>query len=468
MKLVNFDNPVMSSWFDLNSRRLDSKPYLFGAMEAKGLLTKLRVEKQPLQSLMQGHFGGIYNGPQFVRNYVESPEHGVPFLTSTSMLLADLSNVGLLSKKDAFSLKLNYLRLEEGMTLISCSGTIGRMVYAGPYMNGVWSSQDILKVVPNPDKIPPGYLYAYLSSKFGVPQVVGGTYRAIIQHIEPHHIADLPVPRLGDSVEMAVDSLVRQAANLRSSAVKILEDAKLHFHWLVEGALDNLSSSPRINIVPSTNISSRLDAIYHDYAAYQIEGRIKDGKYTTIGEMCRRVFLPGIFKRIQAEDEAHGVPYYLGESMYWLEPIAKYLLSRRTSLFKDVQLEKGTILIQAFGQRGGLQGRPTVVGEHLDGAATTHMLVRLSTHEPKLTGYLYAYIASLAGYRQIIKLPYGGSIPHFDEKGISGIPVPLLPVKEMLDISANVLSAFSARDEAYKCDLQARSMVEDTIIKGSV
>ena len=38
MKLVNFDNPVMSSWFDLNGRRLDSKPYLSGAIEAKACL----------------------------------------------------------------------------------------------------------------------------------------------------------------------------------------------------------------------------------------------------------------------------------------------------------------------------------------------------------------------------------------------------------------------------------------------
>jgi type I restriction enzyme S subunit len=153
VKLVNIDAPVMSDWFELPGCRLDSKPYLSGAMEAKALLAKLTVKKEPLQYLTSGYFSGIYNGPQFVRNYVDSSEHGVPFLTSASMLLADISNVGLLNKKDAFSSKLSYLRLEEDMILISCSGTVGRMVYAGPNMDGVWSSQDILKVVPNPNKI---------------------------------------------------------------------------------------------------------------------------------------------------------------------------------------------------------------------------------------------------------------------------------------------------------------------------
>ena len=75
------------------------------------------------------------------------------------------------------------------------------MAYARPDMDGMACSEDVLRVVPDPDRILPGYLYAFLSSKFGVPLVVGGTYGAIIQHIEPHHIANLPVPRLGEEIE---------------------------------------------------------------------------------------------------------------------------------------------------------------------------------------------------------------------------------------------------------------------------
>ena len=83
------------------------------------------------------------------------------------------------------------LVVHAGWTLITCSGTIGRMAYARPDMEGMAGSQHFMRVVPDAEKIPPGYLYAYLSSKFGVPLVVGGTYGAIIQHIEPEHIADL-------------------------------------------------------------------------------------------------------------------------------------------------------------------------------------------------------------------------------------------------------------------------------------
>ncbi|MCP4698193.1 MAG: restriction endonuclease subunit S, partial [Gammaproteobacteria bacterium] len=191
--------------------RFDSKPFMSGVLEARVILDRLAVEKMPLCEVTKGHKGGIYNGPQFSRVYVDSPEHGVPFVGSSSMLMADLSNLPLLSKKHACSPGLSYLRLEEGMTLISCSGTVGRMVYVRPDMADIWSSQHIMKVVPDPDKTPPGYLYACLSGKFGVPQVVSGTYGAIIQHIEPEYMKDLSVPRLGEEVENAAENLMRQS-----------------------------------------------------------------------------------------------------------------------------------------------------------------------------------------------------------------------------------------------------------------
>src|SRR5438105_1262784 len=82
------------------------------------------------------------------------PDYGVPFLGSSSMLQADLSDLPLLRKQDALSSRLSFLRLETGMTLISCSGTIGKMMYVRPNMAGMWSSQDIIKVVPNQLQIP--------------------------------------------------------------------------------------------------------------------------------------------------------------------------------------------------------------------------------------------------------------------------------------------------------------------------
>ena len=141
---------VPSAWLVQQGRRLDCGPYLSGAVEAKLLLRSLPVSCAELRDITHGHDGGIYNGPQFVRNYVSDPAFGVPFLSSSSMLHAEFHRVDLLRKSNAVSRRLAFLQIEEGTTLISCSGTIGRMAYARPEISGMWSSQDVLKVVPDP------------------------------------------------------------------------------------------------------------------------------------------------------------------------------------------------------------------------------------------------------------------------------------------------------------------------------
>src|SRR5690606_20606729 len=90
--------------------------------------------------------------------------------------------------------------------------------YVRPDMVGMACSEHVLRVVPNSSHIPPGYLYAFLSSRYGVPLVVSGTYGAIIQHIEPEHVADLPVPRFESHIELRIHELIEASAQKRSDA----------------------------------------------------------------------------------------------------------------------------------------------------------------------------------------------------------------------------------------------------------
>ena len=206
MKTTRLDLPVMASWMEDNGRRLDCNPYLSGGFEAKVLLNKLDAKKQRLNEVTER----IIHAGRESRKYVTDPEQGVPFLGSTDILAADLSWLPLLSKKQVDKNPL--FTIQEGWTLITRSGTIGRMAYARPDMAGMACSEHVLRVVPDRTKILPGYLYAYLSSRFGVALIVSGTYGSIIQHLEPNHIADLPVPRLGDALEEKIHNLIAEAA----------------------------------------------------------------------------------------------------------------------------------------------------------------------------------------------------------------------------------------------------------------
>lgn len=76
---------VPSSWLEHNGRRLDCGPYLSGAMEAKELLRRLPVSKEPLASLTEG----IFHAGRESRLWVESEEFGVRFMGSTDVLASD-------------------------------------------------------------------------------------------------------------------------------------------------------------------------------------------------------------------------------------------------------------------------------------------------------------------------------------------------------------------------------------------
>jgi len=450
---------VSSSWMNQEGRRLDCGPYMTGAIEIKAILENLLMKKEPLNSLTKNDKDGIYKGKQLKRIFVKPP-YGIPFLTTSSMLLSDLSNLPLLDSAIAQQDPRCMLKKED--ILVSAAGTIGRLLYVRPDMENMFACGDILKIRANSDKIPSGYLYSFLSSKFGIPLLTAGTYGSIIQHLDISHISNLPIPRLNKKLEEEIHNLITLASNLRCNTNIILNKIKEDFNKLISNVtLEQLS--PKISIISSSFIQKRLDAAFHDPIVNKIRTIIKQGSHSTIVDFCSTIFLPGIFKRIYTDDSYYGSPYYTGSSLFWIEPISKGILSKKSSLFNDVVLTKGTILIQAFGQDGGLTGRPVWVGSHLHGATTTHMLVRLITRDKLLAGYLFAFLLSEAGYRQISSLTYGGSIPHLDEKGIATVLIPLLPEAEMREISRQVINALDERDRALSLELEARNLVEKTI-----
>lgn len=471
MSFASFKNAriVRSGWLDEGGRRLDCNPYMSGALEARDTLKQLKVRKDALSTLTKGHAGGIYNGPMFKRNYVDSAEYGVPFISSGSMLLADLSTLPRLRRSDAESGRLSYLRLHAGMMMISCSGTIGRMTYVRPDMDGVWSSQDVLKVVPNPEQIPPGYLYAFLSSRYGVPLVVSGTYGAIIQHIEPEHIADLPVPRFDARTEVAIAEKVDAAARARSEAVELLQEARNRLHLrlgLSAPTPVSVLTKPDVTSVSSDTFRDRGDGYY--YSARNAESRRAfdaAGGNRALGEVAE-VFIPGIFKRLYASDPKFGSPYITGGDVFELAPVSDKFLMKRVAAEYGLLLKKGMIVVQEAGQLGGLIGRSVMVGSYLDGFSCSNNMIRIVPEDDIDGGYLFTLLSSEHGVRLLSREAAGSSIPHTDELRVKRIQVPWPSRKDRGDIGAPAIRARELRDQACAWEQDARDTLEAKILGG--
>jgi type I restriction enzyme, S subunit len=472
MKTTRLDLPVMASWMESNQRRLDGKPYLSGAFEAKVILERLLKENlQHLWEVTQGGLKGIFNGPRFARSYVDDPDYGVPFLGSTDILAADFSNLAMISKKQVKAHP--ELLIDEGWTLITCSGTIGRMAYSRADMKGMTGSQHFMRVVPDCIKLPPGYLYAYLSSKFGVPLIVSGTYGAIIQHIEPHHISKILVPRLGDEIEAEANRSIEKAARNRVQASQLLKEASediLNYFDLEFPNPLHKYTRPSTTVASSTAMYQRLDGYYYaqwNNDAYSSFDSVASSQKALLGDVTADVYIPGIFKRAYTEDPAFGYPYITGADVYYMAPTSdRYILKQIAENYRLV-LHDGMILVQDSGQLGGLIGRPANVGRYLDGFACTNNMVRIVPQSKDDQGYIFAVLNTDYGVRLLMREATGSSIPHLDEKRVRRIQIPWADAETRKRLGQKVVEAINLRDDACDLETKARILVETAIEKGA-
>lgn len=452
---------IPSTWLENNGRRLDCGPYMSGAVEARELLK--RHENEALKSLTAGHNGGIFNGPRFSRVYVDDPMNGVPFLGSTDILDADLSTVSLLSKKQVEGNP--DLLLDEGWTLITCSGTIGRMAYARSDMKGTAGSQHFMRVAPDITKITPGYLYAYLSSRFGVPIVVSGTYGAIIQHIEPHHIAELPVPRLG-TVEDKAHELIQQAAILRTEANQsITEQVKALEEEIAGGPIHWEHARPQSFSIEAKTInrfSNRLDAFHHIGFVGEAEKKVQ----VPLIEICSvaDALRPPIFKRVHVQEGGH--EFLGGADVMTMDQKSEARISAKTRHIEKFLVKPGQVLFQCVGQRYGIFGRPTLANRNLVGKAVSEHQIRITPHDPKDAGYIFVYLATGFGLRFLLKNSSGTSIPVLQEEGARKIQI-YWPAPEIRhQIAALAERAWENRARAVELEAEARTLVECAIEEG--
>ncbi|MBK9261897.1 MAG: hypothetical protein IPM54_19095 [Polyangiaceae bacterium] len=213
------------------------------------------------------------------------------------------------------------------------------MAFSRPDMDGLACSEDVLRVIPDAEKIPPGYLYAYLSSKFGVPLVVGGTYGAIIQHIEPGHIADLPIPRFGKNVELRAHDLVTKAACARSEAATLFAKADdLLIELLCAVQAPERVRPQYIASASSSQFLQRGDGYY--YAPLNTDARkaFDSTRDTmTVGDVAD-VFIP-VFQRpsLRALDcPPFGIPFLSGADVFQLAPEGRDTVHAEAGVASDV------------------------------------------------------------------------------------------------------------------------------------
>lgn len=440
--------------------RLDTKPYLGGALEAKVLLEKLPLPKDKLGEITMG----IYHAGRESREWVDSPEYGVPFISGSDLQKADLSGLPLLSKQQVE--KTPQFTIRRGFTLITRSGTIGKMAYCRQDMDGMACSEHVMRVVPDSTRIPSGYLYAYLCGKFGLPLVLGGTYGSMIQGIEPEHISGLPVPRLGDDLEREIHALVERAADLRMNASAEFHAALIDLDKAAGlPSCEDLQKLPRslISIVPSSGLEGRLDTNFHrgyhsdalrPYKSHQVKGK-------TVASSALEIMEPLRFKRIEHNAEL-GVPFFGTGTLGDINPQPLYRVAPFAGI-DNYRVDGRSVLIPRSGQIYGIIGRAfQPIGRVLQ-SAVTEDAIRVTCETPEQAGYVFLALRSECGIRQLKARCFGGSIPHLDVTHIGRVLIPDLGHKRERQLGERACQVLRLRTNAITEENRAVELVEKAV-----
>lgn len=456
--------------FKFNGFRIDASFHL-----SDGVVVRRKIAASPYKIMKVGDAANqIFYGNRAKRVYVQKRENGIPFLSSSDILQADLENVKLASKK--YTPCIEQMRLQEGWILISRSGTIGNTAWATKQHAQKLASEDVIRIDPN-NILRAGFVYAYLSSSYGHSLLTQGTFGAVIQHIEPDFVASLPIPQFPAKFQEKVDNLIKESAQLREEANDIQKAAMLILYsktGLNEVSIDEYNyfgPSVEKRAVSSFVINKKLvtpvtiNAFNLSLRNRNLIKRIKRTIETKPLIDCldeNGLFSTGSFPRIEL-NSGHGVMLINQKDIFDSIIKGKYISKRNVKL--DRLVEQNEIMIAGVGTLAETESfcRCIYANEYLKGKLVSGEFIRMKTNQSVMPGYLYLWLSSDYGFRLIRSTQAGTKLCRPIPKLLEQIPVPIIKRDLMKKINAMVLDSQNKLYQSVMKEIDAISLVEKEI-----
>jgi len=453
------DVPV--HWVNEGEKRLDAGFYAQDVITARILIDKISssgISIERVEDLAKD----IFHRTRFKRKYVSKKE-GLPFLTPTDVFMFPLRPRKFVKDPP------DGLRVSKDWILITCSGTVGRTIICNSEIAKCILSHDIIRVIPK-TKEHLGFLYAYLNTWIGQAFLTKDQYGATVKHIEPHHVANIPIPRIPD-LEEEINQKILQAHKLREEAQELLLKAEemiyseLGLQKIDEDYVEyfggEIGRLVKAFEVKASELDYRLDASYHVPILRKIKKYLSSSKYrlTKLGEVIDRIFIPTRFKRTYVKNPDDGVPFLQGTHIPMIKPMdVKYIWKEMKNIEK-ILLKKYWVLMT----RSGTVGRIGFVSDFLDGWAASEHILRIVLKNGINPGYIVAFLSSPYGEYQIKGRVYGAVVDEIAEQDtslIEDIDIILPGGDEQDKIGSLIIEAYNKKDKANQIELEAIKLLE--------
>lgn len=368
---------------------------------------------------------------------------------------------------------IDKIRVKRGQLLLTRSGTIGNVTFVSKTLDNSIFSDDLIRITPK-NELDAGFLYAFLKTDIGNKIINTNNYGAVIKHIEPDHLKEVPVPDPAQEIKTQINQLIMDSFDLRDQSNELINEAQILLKSELElPTIEELKQEFFKNDVEIRNyqvklseLNNRFDSSYHVPIVNSILDHVK--KYaeevTTLGneKVSREIILPGRFKRVYVE-EGQGVVFFGGKQLYELDPSNKKYLSlthHGKRIKEQLTLKEKMILITC----SGTIGKVNIVPSHWEGWTANQHILRIIPANENIAGYIYTWLSSEYGYELITRFTYGAVVDEIDDKQLAQVQIPLLKNKNIQKkINDLVLEANQKRYEAYVLEQDALQLMNSLV-----
>ena len=439
-------------------------------VEAKQARQIIQSGKYPLTTV--GGQNGLttsYTCARFKRIWVEKSD--MPIYQPSTIVDVKPFPDGYISKLTQTN--IDALKVHRGQVLMTCSGTIGKVSYVSKTLDTKIFSHDLLRIDCK-EEIDQGYIYTYLKSNLGNKILLTNSYGAVITHIEPEHLATVPIPNAPKKIKERIHNLIVRSYELRDESNEYIYKApqllidELHLPDIHDFDVNDYKKNAPVETysVRLSDMNGRADASYHIPIVDAIVDHLKKyaDEVTTIGDprISKTVLLPPRFARVYV-DEGYGRVLIGGKQLYELDPSSKKYLSntKHKKLLDQLEVYQNTVLIT----RSGTIGKVAFVPKHWEHWIPSDHIIRVVPANDVIAGYLYIFLCSDYGYDLISRFTYGSVVDEIDDNHVRQIAIPLLKNKKVQKrINDLALEANEKRYEAYKLEQQALHIMDDEVI----
>ena len=369
---------------------------------------------------------------------------------------------------------ISELRLKPNTLLLTRSGTIGTVSLVSKTTQGKVYSDDVIRVSFK-EVHDTGFIYTFLKSKTGSKILTTNGYGSVITHLEPEHLAAIPIPDAPVMLKKKIHDLIVRSYELRDESNDLIDQAtallidELKLPDIDAFDVDLYKKAAPVDTfnVKLSEMSGRLDASYHVPIVDAIVEHLRQHaeEVTTVGDsrISLEVILPGRFKRVYV-DEGYGRIFIGGKQLYELDPTNKKYLSNvhhGDRISKQLELHENMTLITC----SGTIGKVALVGKHWENWTANQHIIRIVPASKDVAGYLNIFLASDYGKTLITRFTYGSVVDEIDDNHVSQTAIPLLKNQEIQKkINDLALEANEKRYQAYLLEQEALQIMNKDVI----